>query len=359
MEKWDSERIFFNGEAYFRAIKQDIQSAAASIDLEVYIYETDEAGMALAKLLMRAARRGARVRVLVDGIGSAHTAEQLTALFRHSGVQFRVYHPVFGQGLFHFLRTLNRRNHRKTWIFDSRAVYAGSMNVAANNWKDYGVRVEGRGVALFENAFQKAWAGKRKLKNLLKGGGHFKIAFGQKEALARLNDTLLKRRLGHRYLLKSVRDARQRVWLANAYFVPNLSLVRALCKAARAGVDVRLIVPKDADVFFMPWLSSTYYLGLIRAGVKIYEYLPAMFHAKAVIIDAAAALGSSNLNYRSLMHDLEADVRITHAHTLQLLEEELESDFGKSQLVTVETLAKAPWYRAVAAKIFRLLKYWL
>lgn len=359
MARWDSERIYFDGGPFFRDVMGDIRAAKTSIDVEVYIYEADATGTALAELLTEAARRGARVRLLVDGVGSAHSLDQLALLFNGSGVELRVYHPVFGRGLADLFRTLNRRNHRKTWIFDSRAVYAGSMNVTADRWKDFGLRVEGPPAALFEVAFHKAWTGRgrwAKPGDLLRG---MKTARAFKGDWVLLNDTLLKRRRNYRRLLKRIRGARQKVWLANAYFVPRLGLARALCKAARGGADVRLMVPKEADVFFIPWLASTYYLGLLRAGVKIYEYSTGMFHAKSQIIDGAASLGSSNLNHRSLLHDLEADLPVTHPENIVLLEGEFGRDFAQSQPVTLETLDQIPWYRSVAAKLFSLFKYWL
>ena len=181
----------------------------------------------------------------------------------------------------------------------------------------------------------------------------------QKGKWIRLNDTLLKRRRNYNLILRQLRGATRRIWLASPYFVPRLSLVRALCGAARRGVDVRIMVPKNADVFFMPWLASTYFLGLLNAGVKIYEYLPRFAHAKVQVIDDWATLGSTNLNHRSLHHDMEVDVIVTLPENRRRLEDELVRAFDQSKIVTPGSLRETPWFQAIASRLFLLFRRWL
>jgi cardiolipin synthase len=319
----------------------------------------DALGNSLVEELRRAAERGVAVRVLADGIGCLHTAEQLKARFNGTTVKIRVYHPVFGRGIFAFVRNLNRRNHRKSWVFDSRTAYVGSMNIAQNEWADYGLRVEGKGVALLNQAFQKCWLGTARWKQLAAPTRFLRAVRYQKGKWVRLNDTLLRRRRNYKLLLQQSRKAARRIWLASPYFVPHQSLVRVLCHAARRGVDVRIMIPKNADVSFMPWLASTYYLGLLSAGVKIHEYIPGFYHAKVLMIDDWASLGSTNLNHRSLLHDLEVDVVVTRPENRRLLEEELVRCFDRSKVVTSDSLGDIPWFQAIASKLFLLFRYWL
>ncbi len=357
MEQWDSEQIFFCSRDFYGCLIREIPLAATSIDVEAYIFELDELGNRLIEELCRAAARGVAVRVLLDGVGCRHTAEKLTARFSGTAVTIRVYHPVRWWSVFAFARNLNRRNHRKIWLFDSRAAYVGSMNIAQNDWTDYGIRVEGKPVALLKQAFVKCWLGHARWKQLARPFVLRRRVPYQKGKWIRLNDTLLKRRRNYRLLLQQSRNATSRIWLASAYFVPRLGLVRALCAAARRGVDVRIMVPKNSDVFFMPWIASTFYLGLLNAGVKIYEYLPHFYHAKAQVIDDWASLGSTNLNYRSLLHDLEADVIVTLPENRRLLEAALVRGFEDSKVVTVESLKDTPWFQAIASKLFLLFKH--
>ncbi len=359
MDCWDAEKIFFGGEEYFGQISRDIESAKKTIDVEVYAFELDDLGKSLSYLLIGAAERGVAVRILADGIGSAQSLRDIAAQFKNTKVETRIYHPVFGRGILSVFRDLNRRNHRKTWLFDSHTAYVGSMNIARNQWEDFGLRVEGKHVANLAKAFRRSWEGKARWREFLRNPRNIRSAPDKEGKWIRLNDGLLMRRRNYKLFLKQIRNARQRVWIANAYFAPNLRLVRELCRSAHRGVDVRLLVPSRSDVFFMPWLTSTYYLGLLRAGVKIYEYLPRFFHAKVQVIDDWASLGSSNLNHRSLLHDLEADIHITHPENMKLLEEELVRDFGKSQIVDAKLLLDISWLQSVASRLTLLFKRWL
>ncbi len=356
MEQWDAEQLFFSSRGYFDHLIRELPLAKRSIDVETYIFDLDELGNRLVEELRRAADRGVTVRLMLDGVGSRHTVEEVAARFRDTAVNVKVYHPIRWWSFFAFARNLNRRNHRKSWLIDSRTAYVGSMNIAHNDWTDYGIRVEGKWTALLEQAFMKCWLGHARWKQLARPSAMRRRAPYQKGRWIRLNDTLLKRRRNYYLLLQQSRNAARRIWLANAYFVPRLGLVRALCAAARRGVDVRIMVPKNSDVFFMPWITSTYYLVLLNAGVKIYEYLPSFYHAKVQMIDDWASLGSTNLNYRSLLHDLEADVIVTMPENRRVLEAELVRAFGNSKAVTAETLKETPWFQTIATKLFLLFK---
>lgn len=359
MERWDSEEIFFSGGDYYDRLLREIPLAEKAIEVEAYIFELDGLGNRLVEELRRAAERGVAVRILLDGVGCLHTAEKVAARFHGTTACVSVYHPVFWRGIFAFARNLNRRNHRKTWVFDSRTAYVGSMNIAHNDWVDYGLRVEGTFVALLNQAFLKSWPGTARWKQLARLSALRRRVPYQKGRWLRLNDTLLKRRRNYKLLLQQSRWATEKIWLASPYFVPRLSLVRVLCGAARRGVDVRIMVPKNADVFFMPWLASTYFLGLLNAGVKIYEYLPRFHHAKVQVIDDWATVGSTNLNHRSLHHDLEVDAVVTLPENRRLLEAELIRSFGQSNIVTPATLRDTPWFQAIASRLFLLFRRWL
>jgi cardiolipin synthase len=133
--------------------------------------------------------------------------------------------------------------------------------------------------------------------------------------------------------LKVIRNARQRIWIASAYFVPNGQLLRALMSAAKRGVDVRILLPRISDVRFMPWVSRVFYESLIKYGVEVYEYSPRVLHAKMMLVDETAWIGSSNLNHRSLLHDTELDVVLKSAHIIDKLENCFRADFRLSRRI--------------------------
>ncbi len=360
-ELWLKERTFFSGDEYYSAISEDIQKAQKKIQVECYIFEYDEVGRSLADKLIQAAKRGISVKLIVDGIGSGFWTSTWEQYFSGSGVEFKVFHPIFSTWFVPIFRTLNRRNHRKTWIFDESIAYAGSYNVSkvhtslsAEPWRDSGLRVEGQEVHLLSQAFTKVWE-----KNKIWKKKIFYFGETMGSPLIRLNDGKNKRRAYYRELLVRIRESKKYICFGNAYFAPHFQLVMELCYSARRGVDVHLLVPRKSDIFFMPWVGSTYYFVLLKSGVKIHEYLPTVFHAKNYIIDDWMMLGSSNLNYRSLFHDLEIDLKITLPENKAHFLSEIENDLRNSELVTLSSFERIPWLRQKMAQFLLLFKSWL
>ncbi len=359
--RWQQEKVFFWGDEYYESVIRDIHAAQSHINVESYIFDFDEIGHKIASALVAASRRGVRVRVMVDGIGSAYSISELRSYFEKDGVEFRVYHPIFGAGLIPILKNLNRRNHRKVWIFDGHIAYAGSYNITrfhssyfSPTWRDSGIRVVGEQVQILSTAFEKVWLKDKVWKKI-----PFSIDFSGNSPLIRLNDGNIKRRFYYRELLFRIREAKKYIYFGNAYFAPHFRLVLELCNSARRGVEVHIVVPQKSDIFFMPWISSTYYLVLMRSGVKVYEYLPSVFHAKNYVIDDWMTIGSSNLNYRSLFHDLEVDIRITHQENMDLFLEEIDRDVKNSELVTENSFYKISWVRRLLTQFLLLFKNWM
>jgi cardiolipin synthase len=358
---WVSEKLFFNGDQYFDSILEDIAKAQETIDVESYIFEYDELGQKIISALAQAVKRGVQARIIVDGIGSAPSARSLETACKENQIHFRVFHPIFAAFFIPIFKTMNRRNHRKTWIFDRKTAYVGSFNISKVHtqlvpepWRDSAVRVEGEAVLLLNDAFEKVWTKNRVWKKRL-----FLFQESMSSLLVRLNDGIHKRRSYYRELLMRIREAKSFIYFGNAYFSPHFRIVMELCYASRRGVEVHVLLPRKSDVFFMPWVSTTYYLALLQSGVIIHEYLPRVFHAKNYIIDNWMLVGSSNLNHRSLFHDLEADVRITQEENQRLFLEEFRKDLSQSEVVTFEKFKKISWIRRMIAHFFLLFKAWL
>ncbi len=350
---WNKEILYFDGDSYFRDLLESIESARSSILLETYIYEYDPLGMRIEGALIRASRRGVSVRLLVDGIGAARWIERRHPELERSGVALRIFHPVYVSRLLgslfrrsrQFLSKLNRRNHRKVCVVDEKVAFVGSLNVSADHcasivgksaWRDTGVQVSGEPIQDLITAFDHAWMrshtadGKRQWRETL-------LDIPKKikpiSPLVRLNFTFKLRRENSRDLRLRFRKAERRIWLTNAYLAPSAPLVRALTKSASRGVDVRLLVPRDSDVFFMPWVAASHYAPLLKAGVRIFEYLPRFLHAKSVIIDDWATVGTSNMNRRSALYDFEVDLELTSTATLSLLESQFHKDLAQAEEV--------------------------
>jgi cardiolipin synthase len=141
--------------------------------------------------------------------------------------------------------------------------------------------------------------------------------------------------------------------------VPDGSLLRALTIAAQADVDVRIIVPRFSDIVFMPWITSAFQLGLLRAGVQIFEYRSSILHAKTMLVDDWVLVGSSNLNHRSLLHDLEADVVLPDDKARSSLEEQFLLDCEQSEQVTLENWRRRSLVERLLGRLLLIFRYLL
>lgn len=354
---WEEEKLFIDGDSYFSFLLEAIAHARSSIFMETYIFENDLMGERILTALRAASDRGVDVRLLVDGVGSADWISESFSSTGKMGFEIRVYHPLpwqllsplrWSQGpamtlVLKLFSYANSRNHRKSTIIDERIAFLGSLNVSDvhfaevrgnSRWHDVGVRVTGEGCTSLTDAFLRAW------RRAWKVGpqGQLRPALPFKAASEKVLHPLVirndGRRLRHRALahrLRQIRQARHRVWIANAYFVPSGPLLRALVAAARRGVDVRLLLPASSDVSFMPWVARAFYSTLLRDGVRLFEYQPRILHAKVTLLDEHATVGSSNLNHRSLLHDLEVDVVLRDEVLLSDVQKMFEQDFLQSQ----------------------------
>jgi cardiolipin synthase len=168
-----------------------------------------------------------------------------------------------------------------------------------------------------------------------------------------------ERRENYLDLLLRISRAQHKIWITNAYFVPDGSLLRALSAAAMGGIDVRIIVPGFSDVVFMPWIASAFHLGLLRAGVRIFEYRRSILHAKTLVVDTWGLVGSSNLNHRSLLHDLEIDVEVVTDEGRAALERHFSEDLESSVEVTLATWHNRPWIERTIGRMLLAFRYLL
>lgn len=373
------ERIFENGSDYFNALIHDINQATQSIDLETYIFHKDVIGKRVAEALCHAAIRGVSVRVLVDGVGSPYWSATLARTLEKAGVKTKVFHPLPWQlwnwsrsvAKTHFLFkgiylmfTANSRNHRKICVIDSKIAYGGSINVTGchlaiaeggKNWRDTAVCLTGIDLLELQKAFEIAWTHRTITERLREAFQHIR-----REPRMRLNYTRHRRRILHKNLLRRMRLAQRRIWITNAYFVPDNFLLKRLKEAAFNGIDVRILLPQKSNISIVKWASTTFYFNLLKAGIKIYEYSPGMLHAKSLILDDWMLIGSSNLNHRSLLHDLEADITIFTESAKKSLEQLFLKDLTQSTQLHLEQWESVrPLHQRILGRLALYLKYWI
>src|SRR3990167_4786221 len=377
---WQSEEhVFGNGSNYFQALIEDINQAEQSIDLETYIFDRDVLGKRIADALCRAAERGVVVRVLVDGAGSPLWSATLARTLEKSCVKTKVFHP-FPWQLWSWSRTIaikpalfkavylffkaNSRNHRKTCLIDQKIGYIGSINITqchltreegGKNWRDTAVRLNNVNLSELSKAFEIAWSHRTIKERLRDAFQHIR-----KEPRMRLNYTRHRRRILHKNLLRRIRLCQRRIWITNAYFVPDNFLLKRLKEAAKIGVDVRILLPQKSNITIVQWASSTFYFNLLKAGIKIYEYSPGMLHAKSLILDDWMLIGSSNLNHRSLLHDLEADITLFTESAKRALEQLFMEDLTHAKQLQFERWKLVqPFHQRILGRLALYLKYWI
>lgn len=381
-DRWQDTRVLDDSAALYRELIAAIEQARVSIDFEYYIFDADALGERFVVALADAAARGVRVRVIVDGVGSSvHGVEIAKRLFA-LGVEARIYHPLpwltgayrwsMSQAPWIFkalllLLNINRRNHRKLCVVDAQRAWVGSQNICVSHlpldqggegWRDYAVALSGAGIEALVTGFDRFWAGQHP-EDLRPAS---RLPAPRRPAPRRgvitrylSNRSVRARQLKNRFVTRSVGDASTRVLLVSAYFAPTARLRRALLKACRRGIDVKLLLPGESDIVVFPSLSSYYYHELIEAGARIYIYTAGVLHAKALLVDDFFILGSSNWNYRSTLHDLELDVVIREEATVRRLEQVIVGDCENA--TELQRAGLPP--RSLRSRLWYLIRYWM
>lgn len=330
-----------NGDGLWPDMLQAIRQARTSINIETYIFQDGRLTDEVTAALCERAQAGVEVRILVDAIGSrAPIAE---SRLRQAGVKFRIYKPIRLYALHH----VEDRTHRKIVVVDGRIGYCGGfcfddkwLGDARNQheWRELTVRLEGPAVAQLQMIFLEDWL--HTTGEVLHGDNHFPglEPAGEKLAQAIGSARTDQASIGKLMVFMAIQAARKRIWIANAYFVPDSQIRTALIRAAQRGVDVRVVVPGPQMDFGLVRHASRYYQGeLTKGGVKIYEYQPTMMHSKATVVDGIwTSIGSLNFNARSFKKNAEANVVIYDYDFAARVEKSLEQDMARSQAITLE-----------------------
>lgn len=381
-ERWHKETVFHDGDAFFDAFCAAIAQAKKTIDLETYIFDKDSLSKRIVKCLCKAADRGVKVRLLLDGFGSSSWSSSDLKKFLGEKIEYRFFHPLPWQRsdfeIWNYLAfqkivmgfwKLNRRNHRKTLLIDKTTALLGSMNISerhlkdklgADAWRDTSALVEGPQVLDLHKAFDNAWEHfKTYPYRWKKFGGKKRFRKLPSSELIRLNVTRTLRRASYMHLIRRILQAKKRVWITNPYFIPDFSLILALRAAAKADVDVKVLLSKKSDVLGIKWAIRSFYLHLLSGGVRIYEYFPSVLHAKVLLIDGWASVGSSNLNHRSLHYDLESDVILEEPSSVHSIEKQFAADLKNSEEIKLKAWKNRSWIQIPQEKFALLFKRWL
>ena len=369
-----------DGPRTYEAMFAAIAGARDHINLESYILEADGPGAEFARRLVERARAGVRVNLLYDGFGSLRTPASYFEGLRAAGVDVCEYNPVTRLGNL-LSRALHLRDHRKLMVVDGRIGFIGGVNISAvyssgsapvlhrerpagdarrPGWRDTHVRVEGPVVAHLQRLFMRHWV--RHSAIALHGADYYPplpAAGSQRAALAAC-DAGRRRNPFYRALLGAIDAAQHRVLLTTAYLVPTRRLLRCLTQAARRGVEVHLLLPGVSDFWAPLAAGRSHYGRLLRAGVHLHERHDTLLHAKTCVIDGLwTTVGSSNLDWRSFLHNAEANLIVLDPVLAREMERVHAQDVARAQEIDRAAWARRGWRQRLAETIARRFEFFL
>ena len=344
-------QLLVDGDVIFPAMLAAIARAEAQIFLEMYLVESGSLMERFISALVDASQRGVNIYLLFDDFGARGFGQADRQRLEQAGVNIAYYNPLhYGD-----LRRSLLRDHRKLLVVDESLAIVGGMGITdafdvathpEDYWHDTAVQVEGPVVPDWHTVFRTNWrywtrqklaeAKTHKLPADKLPGLPGRIAGGRRFGAAGIQHSFVKR----------VRSAERKVWMMTAYFVPSRGLLRALRKAARRGVDVRLLLPGPiTDHPPVRFAGRRFYHSLLRAGVRIFEYQPRFLHAKVLLCDDWVSLGSCNVDRWNLRWNLEANQEIEDSRFAARAGELFATDFGVSEECHVQQWQLRSRYR--------------
>lgn len=349
-------------EQYFERMIQAIDDAQSYILLEMYLVESGVLAGRFVEAFLRAAHRGIGVRLVLDGFGSLGFSQADRRRLLDAGVDLRFYNIVhLRKRLHNFLR-----DHRKLMIVDGTVAFVGGVGLTDEfgvtgppgwPWRDLVVEIHGPVIADWSQAFARTWrrsGGELTLPvpspEPIQGGARGRVVLSEAWYRSELANAVARR----------IGSANQRAWIMSAYFVPSRRFRKALRRAARRGVDVRLVVPGPlTDHPLVRQAARRFYGKLLRNGVRIFEFQPRVLHGKMSICDDWVSVGSSNLDRWSFKWNLEANQEIENEAFATVAAAVFEKDCGQSLELDRRRWSQRAWIDRLQERLAGSLDRWL
>ena len=370
-----------NGPETYKAMFAAIRAARNNINMETFIFDDDDVGRQFSELLLEKQASGVQVNLIYDSVGGMSTPRAFYDRLRAGGINVLEFNPINPLAGNKKEWLLNNRDHRKQLIVDGRIAFTGGINISdtyssapsgkllrkkpketepKEGWRDTHVRMEGPVVAEFQKMFMDTWARqkgeplapKRYFPKLKTQGDEVVRAIG-----SRSDDP---QNLIFQTLISAINHAEREVHLTIAYFAPDSQLLTALTDAAKRGVEVKLVLPSYSDTWAIFHLGRSYYTELLRNGVKIYERDGAVMHAKTACIDGVwSTIGSTNLDWRSLLHNDEINAVILGHGFADQMEVMFADDLKQSEEINLQRWKHRSWLLRMKEQTARIGAYWL
>jgi cardiolipin synthase len=371
----NESRLLIDGPSTYAAMLAAVESARDHIHLETYIFADDDVGRRFAEALARKRREGVAVRIIYDAIGSIGSDRDFFAGMAERGIEVVEFRPLRPSSLWR----INNRDHRKLAIVDGRIAFTGGLNISGtyskastsrpgpeqgvhSGWRDTHLEIRGPAVRLLQAVFLQTWsrlgrptppAAAALFPELEEQGGDLVQVVSSEGGDAR------EFRIYTAYLA-AIRNARQRIWISQAYFAPNREFRAALSEAARRGVDVRVIAPSFTDSALIHYGARATYDSLLEGGVQIYEHEDALMHAKTAVIDGVwSTVGSANIDQRSFVHNNELNAAVVSADLAREMEAMFRRDLESSRRIDPDEWQARPARERISEFLSSLFSYWL
>jgi cardiolipin synthase len=375
LTKGNKVTLLVDGQAAYAAMFKAIQGARDHINLETFIIEDDETGRKFADLLLQKQAEGVQVNLIYDSVGSFSTPAPFYQRLRDKGIQVVEFNPINPfKARKHWI--LAHPDHRKILIIDGKVAIAGGINISKVYsstpfrrdpdektplpWRDTDVQIEGPAVTEFQKLFLDTWQ-KQKGPALSKRN-YFPDQKEAGNALVRVVGSTpgQSNRIIFIVYVSAITFAEHSIHLTNAYFIPDDQTLDAFTDAARRGVDVKIILPSTSDSRMALYAAQYNYSELLKAGVKVYERRNALLHAKTAVIDGVwSTVGSTNLDYWSLLSDDEVNtVVLSHEFAVEM-EKMFARDLAESDEIKWEEWKKRPLFPRIREWFAHIFSRWM
>ncbi|MEO6024378.1 MAG: phospholipase D-like domain-containing protein [Burkholderiales bacterium] len=367
-----------DGPATYAAMFVAIRGARDHINMETYILEDDEIGRKFADALIGKQKQGVQVNLIHDSVGTLRTPHEFFARLVDAGINVLEFNPV------NPLTTkagwsVNQRDHRKILIVDGEIAFLGGINISSvysggsfskpkkspkNTdklpWRDTDLQVNGPVVADLQKLFIETWV--RQKGEPLAPRNYFPILSVQGKEIIRAIASAPEESFSLIYatFISALNSAESEILLTNAYFVPDPQLVDALIAAVARGVEVKMVLPSATDSWLVFHAGRAHYDRLLRGGVKLYERRNVLLHSKTALIDGVwSTVGSTNLDWRSFLHNQEVNVVVLGAKFGERMRTAFERDLAGSKSITLAEWKRRPLSIRLKELFGRMWEYWL
>jgi len=375
LTKGNKVTLLSDGQAAYAAMFKAMQGARDHIHLETYIIDDDDVGRQFSDLMLKRRAEGVQVSLIYDSVGSFTNPASFFERLRDGGVQvveFNPVNPFKAQGKW----LLAHPDHRKMLIVDGKIAITGGINISSVYssklsgsaddegtqlpWRDTDVQIEGPAVAEFQKLFLETWS--KQNGPALAGQNYYPSLKEEGNALVRVVGSTpgSDNRITFIVYVAAITYAEHSIHLTNAYFIPDDQILKALKDAAGRGVDVKIILPGATDSTLALYAAQYNYSELLESGVKIYERRNALLHSKTAVIDGVwSTVGSTNLDYWSLLSDDEVNAVVLSREFAVEMEKSFAKDLAESHEIKWEEWKERPVFSKLREWFAHLFVHWL